>query len=262
MASSKPFIVTGCYSGIGSATAKMLLANGHDVVGLDIKQPDYALSEFHLCDLSNPTSIDASLAKLRGSYASLLNIAGVPVGFGAELTMKVNILGLRHFTDGIWARIAEQGTVVNVSSLAGNNWKKRRAELDELLATASMAEGLAWWEANQSKFNVDAYVISKEAVVLYSMMLAGRGLARGINVNSIGPGPVATPLLPTFTSDTGADAMQHLINIVGRVAQPEEIAQTIVALAERKLGWVNATHINVDGGLAAGLSLRWKPRNL
>ncbi len=121
MTSPKTVIVTGASSGVGRATAKMLLEHGHEVVGLDIKTPDYALSQFHLCDLSREESIDEVLRKLDGTYASVMNVAGVPLSLAADITMKVNILGLRHFTDGIWDRIEDNGTIVNVSSLAGKN---------------------------------------------------------------------------------------------------------------------------------------------
>jgi NAD(P)-dependent dehydrogenase (short-subunit alcohol dehydrogenase family) len=258
--SRKTVIVTGASSGVGRATATMLLEHGHRVVGLDIKTPDYALSAFHLCDLARQESIDAVHGKLDGRYDSVMNVAGVPLSLGAETTIKVNILGLRHFTDGIWDRIEDNGTIVNVSSLAGNNWRKRRSELTELLATPSFSAGLEWWNANGSELGADAYIVSKEAVALYSMMLAERGLDRGINVNSIGPGPVETQLLPAFTRDAGEEAMMHYISIVGRAAQPEDIAEAIVVLAERKIGWLNAMHLNIDGGLTTALSLGWKPR--
>lgn len=260
MSAQKTYVLTGAYSGIGAATARLLTSHGHAVVGIDIKQPDYPLAAFHRCDLSDPASIDATVAQLAGRYAGLLNIAGVPAAYGDDVTMKVNILGLRRFTEGVWDRIEDRGTVVSVSSLAGNNWKKRRVELDQLLAIDDFEQAMEWWRLNKAVLNVDAYVASKEAVVLYTMKLAERGLARGINVNSVGPGPVETPLLPTFTQDTGEEAMNRFIQMIGRSAQPEEIAETIVVLAERKMGWVNAVHLNVDGGLTAGLSLRWKAR--
>ena len=259
MADSKTFVVTGTSSGIGKAAAKLLVSRGNAVIGLDIKQPDFELKEFHTCDLGRVDSIDQTLAKLTGRYASVLNIAGVPVAFGKELTMKVNILGLRHFTEGVWQRIEDGGTVVNVSSIAGNNWRNRRAELTELLSTRSFDEGLNWWEAHQATLNVDAYTLSKEAVVLYSMMLARRGIERRINVVSIGPGPVDTPLLPSFTQDVGAANMDRLIDTVGRAAQPGEIAEAIVVFAERRLSWVNGVHVQVDGGLTAAMSTRSKP---
>ena len=67
-----------------------------------------------------------ALAKLPGPYSSLLNVAGVPMAVGNELTMKVNYFGLRHFTESVFDRIVNGGTVVNVASIAGNNWRKRR----------------------------------------------------------------------------------------------------------------------------------------
>lgn len=260
MSSQKVFIVTGAYSGIGSATARMLLANGHAVIGIDLKQPAYALTAFHRCDLADPASIDATLDRLRGRYASLLNIAGVPIAYGDEVTLKVNLLGLRRFTEGLWDRLEDGGTVVNVSSLAGNNWRKRRVEIEDLLSKESFEDALAWWHAHKETLKADAYMVSKEAVVVYSMQLAARGLDRRINVNSVAPGPVDTPLLPTFTRDTGAAAMAHYIGLIGRAAKPEDIAEAIVVLAERRIGWLNAVNLNVDGGLTAALSMRWTPR--
>lgn len=53
--------------------------------------------------------------------------------------------------------------------------------------------------------------------------------------------------------------MNRLIDIVGRAAQPNEIAEAIAVFAERKLSWVNGVHVQVDGGLSAALSTRSKP---
>ena len=73
----------------------------------------------------------------------------------------------------------------------------------------------------------------------------------------MGPGPVNTPILPDFTQAVGAENMQQLINTVGRAAQPEEIAEALVVLAEGQMSWVNGLHMVVDGGLTAGFSSGW-----
>ena len=257
MALEHPILLTGGSSGVGEATAKQLLARGHKVVSLDIKPSTNPDITHHHCDLSDPASIDGVLADLTGPYSSVLNVAGVPMAVGNELTMKVNYFGLRYFTEKVWDRIADGGTVVNVASIAGNNWRKRRGLLMEMMAIEDFDEGVAWWNKNEETVGTDAYTFSKEAVVVYTMRLAGKGLARGIRVNDVGPGPVETPILPDFTNDVGADVMQSMIDVVGRSAQPSDIGEALVTLAEGQISWLNGQHIIVDGGLMAGLSSGW-----
>lgn len=257
MALEHPILLTGGASGVGEATAKQLLARGHKVVSLDIKPSTNPDITHHHCDLSDPASIDGVLADLTGPYSSVLNVAGVPMAVGNELTMKVNYFGLKYFTEKVWDRIADGGTVVNVASIAGNNWRKRRGLLMEMMAIEDFDEGVAWWNKNEETVGTDAYTFSKEAVVVYTMRLAGKGLARGIRVNDVGPGPVETPILPDFTNDVGAAVMQSMIDVVGRSAQPSDIGEALVTLAEGQISWLNGQHIIVDGGLMAGLSSGW-----
>ncbi len=258
MAMEHPVLLTGGASGVGAATAKLLQERGHEVVSVDVQPFGNDDFEQHHCDLSDSASIDAVAEKLDGPFSSLLNVAGIPMARGDELTMKVNYFGLRYFTEKVWDRIADGGTVVNVASIAGNNWRKRRGYLAELMAIEDFDAGVAWWNENQEALETDSYTFSKEAVVAYTMALAGKGLARGIRVNDVGPGPVDTPILPDFTSDVGEENMQMLIDTIGRAAQPIDIAEAIVTLAEGQISWLNGQHIIVDGGLMAGISSGWK----
>jgi NAD(P)-dependent dehydrogenase (short-subunit alcohol dehydrogenase family) len=253
-----PILMTGGSSGVGAATAAQLLARGHEVISLDVKPSQNADVVHHDCDLSDPERIAEVAAGLKGPYSALLNVAGVPGTVGPELTMKVNLFGLRLLTELVWDGIADGGAVVNVASIAGNNWRKRRGFITDVLATDSFADGVAWWTAHGGEIDADAYTFSKEAVVVYTMQLAGKGLERNICVNDVGPGPVETPIFPDFTRDVGEEMMQQMVDMTGRAAQPEDIAEALVVLAERQIGWLNGQHVIVDGGMTAGYSARWK----
>jgi NAD(P)-dependent dehydrogenase (short-subunit alcohol dehydrogenase family) len=253
-------LVTGASTGIGAATTARLIAAGHQVVSLDVKSPPAGVVEHHHCDLSDPAAIDAVVAGLQGPFRSLLNIAGVPGTVPDDVVMRVNLFGLRHLTEAVWDRIADGGTVVNVASIAGNQWKKRQDRIDTLLDTPNFASAVAWWEANGASVGTDPYTFSKEAVVVYTMRLAGKGLARGIRANDVGPGPVETPIFADFTAQVGEEQMAWVVDQIGRAAQPDDIAQALVWLAVGDHRWVNGQHILVDGGFTAGMSARWIDR--
>ncbi len=261
MAADGPVIVTGASTGIGNATTERLLAAGREVVSLDIKSPPPGVAAHHHCDLSSPASIDEVVGKLDGQYASLLNIAGVPGTVPSEMVLAVNTFGLRHLTEGLWDKIADRGTVVNVASIAGNQWKKRYDKHSEMLDTPDFEAGAAWWEANGATCGTDPYTFSKEAVVVYTMRMAGRGLERGIQVNDVGPGPVETPIYPDFTEQVGEAQMAWTNQQVGRPAQPDDIAQVLTWLAIGEHDWMNGQHIVVDGGFTAGISSHWIDRS-
>ena len=253
-------VVTGASTGIGAATTARLIAQGHRVVTLDVKPAPSGVSDHHHCDLSDPASIAATAAAIQGPIASLINIAGVPGTVPAEVVIRVNTLGLRAITDALWDKIADGGTVVNVASIAGNQWKKRLDRISALLATPDYDAGVEWWQANEPTVGTDPYTFSKEAVVVYTMQLAGRGLARGIRVNDVGPGPVETPIFADFTSQIGEKQMAWVTSQTGRAAQPDDIAQVLVWLAVGDHRWLNGQHILVDGGFSAGLSAGWVDR--
>lgn len=261
MASEGSVIVTGASTGIGAATAKRLSDAGREVISLDVKEAPDCVAAHYACDLSDPAAIDAVVKQLEGPYASLLNIAGVPGTAPADKVVAVNTLGLRHLSEALWGRIADGGTVVNVSSIAGNQWKKRFALHKALLDTADFAAGAAWWAENGRECGTDPYTFSKEAVVVYTMRLAGRGLERGIQVNDVGPGPVDTPIFPDFASQVGEEQMRWLNQQVGRTGLPDDIAEVLCWLAIGDHGWLNGQHLIVDGGLTAGMQARWIDRS-
>lgn len=256
---SKRVLLTGASTGIGNATLKMLVADGHEVTSLDVKEaPEGAARHLH-CDLSDPASVDAAVSQLDGPYDALLNVAGVAGSMGAELVLRVNVYGLRHLTESMLAAgkvSAPGGSIVNIASLAGMAWERHLDRIDALDAAPDFAAGIEVARA-YDRGGPNAYVLSKEWVVAYTQRLAGRVITQGIRVNSVSPGPVITPLFPYFEADTGADQMAWLNEQVGRPAQPEDQAEVVCWLAVGRSGWVNGVDLAVDGGLSAGMRNGW-----
>ncbi|MEY4982480.1 MAG: hypothetical protein RIR62_746 [Pseudomonadota bacterium] len=216
--------------------------------------PKAPLAAFHRCDLTDPAQIDATLAAIDGRIDGLVNIAGVPGSLPAETVIRVNYLALRRLTDAL-PRLSDHGAVVNVASTAGANWRARADLLRSLIAV----EG---WEAGLKHFlgfgfsAVQAYDVSKEAVILYSMLVSSRERHRGVRVNTVSPGAVQTPILATFYDTMGADLLTRLrLQAGGRDARPEEIAGPVAFLLSRDAQWVNGIDLIADGGAEVSLTL-------
>jgi NAD(P)-dependent dehydrogenase (short-subunit alcohol dehydrogenase family) len=255
---TKQVLLTGASTGIGNATLRRLLAEGHEVTTLDVKDAPEGASQHYHCDISDPASIDQVADQLGGPFDALANIAGVAGSMGAELVLRVNVYGLRHLTERLLAagKIAEGGSIVNIASLAGRLWERHLDRLAPLDEAADFQAGIAVAQAYQYS-GPSAYVLSKEWVAAYTQRLAGQLLPLRIRVNSVSPGPVVTPLLPYFEKDSGPGALEWLNEQIGRPAQPEDLAEVIAWLLVGECGWVNGIDLPVDGGMAAGLRVGW-----
>ena len=73
----KRVIVSGCFSGMGEATARALLDLGAEVHGLDFKASALPLASFNQIDLRDPASIEAGVAAIGGTVDALFNCAGL-----------------------------------------------------------------------------------------------------------------------------------------------------------------------------------------
>lgn len=257
---AKRILMTGASSGIGAATTELFAAAGDEVISLDVQAaPPGAHTHIH-CDMSDPASIDAAVAQLEGNFDALLNIAGVPGTVPAELIMRVNTVGLKHFTEQVVGRINDSGSIVNIASIAGFNWARHLKDINELLAIDDYEQAAEWCKARDMDGNT-AYHFSKECVVVYTMQLAGRDLKRGLRANSISPGPVATPLLPDFKEQAGGGQLDWVIDTIGHAAEPVDIANVVKYLATGECAFVNGQDIVVDRGFSAGLAMGWVDKN-
>lgn len=242
-------VVTGCASGIGEHAARQLIELGADVVGLDKRAPPFALKEFHHIDLADPASIDRAVASVDGPVDALFNVAGVSSGIGdPPLVVTINFLGLRHLTETLLAKMADESAIVCVSSLAAAGYREHARAVAPLLNTATMHDGIDWCHTHPDALAGGGYQLSKEAIILYTMRSAERLGARGIRINCTGPGVTETPILDQLRTAYGQAFLDAIPKPLGRVAGPEEQAAVLIFLNSRAASYISGQVLWVDGG--------------
>ncbi|MGB8210559.1 MAG: coniferyl-alcohol dehydrogenase [Mycobacterium sp.] len=247
----KRFVVTGAASGIGKAVAERLLAAGAEVVSLDRNTPTAAVHCHVEVDLANPRSIDAAVEQIDGQFDGLMNVAGIPGTAPADLVLAVNTLAVRHLTEAFFERLVPGGSVTIVSSTAGFGWPARLEAIRDLLATDTFEEGADWFKANPQQGN--AYNFSKEVTTVYTMTMGLAVVEMGLRINAVLPGPVETPILVDFEESMGKDNLDGVKELLGRHADPDDIASAVLFLASDEARWVNGHALVVDGGITGAV---------
>lgn len=253
MSSSLPLVVTGAASGIGAQTCRQLREAGYELIGVDRNPAADFTGTFIQADLSTLEGVTAVAQQLPAQVAGLLNIAGVPGTAPAGVVLAVNVYGLRELTVQVAPRIVAGGVVVNLSSAVAGGWVTKREELRELALREDVTAAVA--QADEL-VGQHSYLRSKEAVCFLTEYFAAQFVPQRIRVNSVSPGPVATPILEDFKNDHGRAKVESAAQLLGRFAEPSDIASVITFLCSDAAAWINGTDIRVDGGLNA-----WRAQN-
>lgn len=251
--SGKIALVTGAAGAIGRSVARRLSANGAAIIVADIdfegaERVAAGLDGAMACavDIRNAASVDAAVTatiKRYGRLDILVNNAGVNT-----LAHRVTI---DEFPAEEWDRI----TGIDLDGL----YTMSRAALAPMLAAGNGGRiiniasvvGLAAMRL-QSPF-----VAAKAGIIHLTRSMAIELGAKGILTNAIAPGSVMTALTAKlFYGDDGKFAgrtQEFLAHVpLGRPAQPEEIAETVLFLASPAASYINGQVLAVDGGWTAG----------
>jgi NAD(P)-dependent dehydrogenase (short-subunit alcohol dehydrogenase family) len=242
-------LVTGAGSGMGLATAQAFAEAGAAVVMADInpttvKEAADSLSEVgHRvlaveCDVSDEASVVGIVRAAVETFGRLdmaFNNAGIQVppsdaaDEAAEVFDRVNAINLR----GVWAcmkhelaqmRIQGSGAIVNCSSLGG------------LVGIPGRA----------------AYHASKHGVLGLTSSAALEYAPRGIRINAVCPGTIATPMVTDMIDKGELDTDEAIANQpINRLGQPEEIAAAVLWLCSPGASFVIGVALPVDGGYTA-----------
>ncbi len=240
-------LVTGAGrpGGIGAAVARRLAADGAQVVMTDVRDTDGLSTceslrreglevDYRHLDVRDEgqwRQIVSDLTARNGPIEALVNNAGLSNGTdlleetlaGWNETLAVNLtgafLGLRAVLPGMLT--AARGSIVNVSSVFG------------LIAT----EDGAAYHASKGGMTI----LTKQAAVAYA--------TRGVRINSVHPGQVATDILAVQESSS-ADRIRERTPM-RRPARPEEVADAVSFLLSERATYITGAALAVDGGYTA-----------
>ncbi|MCB0896714.1 MAG: SDR family oxidoreductase [Nocardioides sp.] len=231
-------VVTGAASGIGHATAELFRDLGDTVFGLDINPTVPDGVTYVPCNIGDTAAVESAIevCAVHGRIDMLANVAGI-VQFGRIETVteeewdRVHAVDLKGPFFLIQAALphirACSGTIVNVSSVAGN-----------------VAQPYA-----------TAYAAAKGGLTQLTKALALELSPEGIRVNAICPGTVDTPIVEQvfhkLTDDLDSRVADRLMMMLpGGAIKPAEIGETIVWLASPAARMVTGAVIAHDGGMS------------
>lgn len=245
----KRTLVVGGATGMGAATAELLLDAGAEVVVMDRAPVTLDGVKSISLDLSDKASIDAAVDECGGPVNALFSCAGVADGTpGIE---RINFLGHRRMIERMLdADLLPRGSAIGfISSAAGLGWESNLDLIREYLAIEDFDEASAW----ALDHNRADYMWSKQVINCYVASSAFSFLQRGIRINAICPGPTNTPLAQA-NADLWLTFAQDFRDQAGiEASTPLEQAYPLVFLCSDAASHVNGIVMVTDAGyFAAG----------
>lgn len=244
-------LVTGAASGIGEATARLLIERGARVALVDnnAERGEQVLRElgesaaraiFLAADLADETAAQAAVERTVQAFGGLNAV--------------VNSAGIQRYGNAEQTSLARWQEVLNANLTA--SFLVARAALPHLRAAAGGSiVNVGSVQSHVSQRGALAYVTSKHALLGLTRALAVDYAAERIRVNCVCPGTVDTPMFRwTMAQDKNpAGVLQacEQMHPVGRIAQPREVAEVIAFLLTDAASFVTGTAIDVDGGVLA-----------
>lgn len=244
--SGKTALVTGSNKGIGQAMALALAEVGADIIGASSSFPDDSETEKAIADLGRKFSkykVDFSDREATYDFIKKVNA-------DFEVDILVNNAGTimrepaASHSDAYWDKVLS----INLDApfiLTRELGKEMLARKSgKIIFTCSML-------SYQGGINVPGYTASKSAVAGLVKAFANEWASRGVNVNGIAPGYIATDNTQNLRNDP--ERSQSILARIpaGRWGNPDDLKGVTVFLASSAADYVHGTIINVDGGWMA-----------
>jgi NAD(P)-dependent dehydrogenase (short-subunit alcohol dehydrogenase family) len=244
----KVAVVTGAADGIGYAIAQAFAAEGAHVFMGDINDKKGEAAAAAICASSARATYRHCDVAEDADIAGLLAQA---VGEGGRLDILVNNAAIaiggfpvHEMSDEQWHRLI----AVNLTSV----FRGCKHALPHMIAQGTGS--IINMASAQGHIGLDgwtAYAGAKGAVMAMTRQMAVEFGPKGIRVNSISPGTIATPMNVGVVAELGEQVARAWVKMhpVGRIGEPKEVAEAAVYLASDLAGFTTGIDLRVDGGL-------------
>jgi len=244
-------VITGAASGIGARVKARLKAQGHDIIGIDLK------GEAISADLSTPDGRQAAIKQALEMSGGKIDRLVLAAGLGGHLengalVARVNYFGAVSLLDGLRdALAATQGRCVVIGSNSSQMRTDPKAPMVEAMLEGDEAKTV---EIIGDFHAAMVYGHSKHALTRAVRRRAAEWGELGISVNVIAPGPTETPMLDGVKDHPTISKSLDMIPIPQkRFGTPDEIADIIEFLLSDTADYMQGSVIYVDGGTDAQL---------
>ncbi|MGE0579829.1 SDR family NAD(P)-dependent oxidoreductase [Reyranella sp.] len=243
-------VITGASRGIGRATAVKLVAEG--------------ASALTLCDVAYLDELEALAGELRGAGAKVRTLKADmarPAAPAQVIAAAVKAMG------GIDAIVGNAGItapsrLVDLDLATWNrvfdvdlraNWLLAKAAHPHLKASRGAIVMLASMAGVMPQLPTGAYSPAKAALIMLTEMMAMEWAGDGIRANSVCPGFVHTSMTDAIYSQRSLARGRASLVPLGRIATPQDIAETIAFLLGPQASYITGQAIVVDGGLTRSI---------
>lgn len=239
-------MVTGAARGIGRACAERLADDGHPVVIVDrdptgsgtaatIRDRTGRTCEFVECDVTDPDQVAAmsgDVSRRHGPVRHLVNVVG---GARRMPTLDMSV--------DIWRQELE----FNLTSafVVTRHLAPAMLSSDRGGSVVLMSSGWAFRPAPERA----AYAAAKAGLVAFARSLAAELGQRGVRVNVVAPGPIATARMEAMTEQDRFARSEHERVPLGRLGTPEDVAGAVAFLVSPAAAYVTGQVVHVNGGL-------------
>lgn len=233
-------LVTGASRGIGKAIAEELVAKGATVIGTATSEAGAEAISAYLgehgkglvLNVSEITSIEQALAQIKAEFGEidiLVNNAGITRD---NLLMRMkeeewndiidtNLTSVFHLSKAMLRSMMKKryGRIITIGSVVGSSGNPGQAN----------------------------YCAAKAGLIGFSKALAQEVASRGITVNVVAPGFIATDMTHALTEE---QKQSILVNVpAGKLGEAKDIAKAVAFLASEDAGYITGTTLHVNGGL-------------